>query len=135
MLVCHLSRSRGVVNGVAAALNYLFGFITKKTYYNLETTLSMPGTALFYCVICGIGLIFTYNVLPETEGRSLEEIELHFADNSKNMCHREIAKKPKCKSEMADSMNQLSAVDLKYGSIKVANEIGHDNKAFECDKC
>lgn len=35
-----------------------------------------------------------YNVLPETENRSLEEIELHFADNSKPLWDWKIAKKP-----------------------------------------
>lgn len=107
------------MNGIAAALNYLFGFITKKTYYNLETTLSLPGTALFYCVICGIGLIFTYNVLPETENRSLEEIELHFADNSKNLCDRKIGKK-----SMTGSGSK---------NVMETNKTCHDNKAFEVD--
>lgn len=26
-----------------------------------------------------------FNILPETEGRSLEDIELHFSDNSKRI--------------------------------------------------
>lgn len=41
--------------------------------------------------VCLFGLILTYNILPETEGRSLEEIELHFADNSKGLTDRQIA--------------------------------------------
>lgn len=32
-----------------------------------------------------------YKILPETENRTLEEIELHFADNSKKLTDREIA--------------------------------------------
>lgn len=127
-------RSRGVANGVAAALNYMFGFITKKTYYNLETTLSLPGTALFYSVICGIGLIFTYNVLPETEGRSLEDIELHFADNSKTICNRKIAKQSKISANGSDTAKNAKgmspSVDVKYGTMSAAN----DNKAFEHDE-
>lgn len=34
-----------------------------------------------------------YNVLPETENHSLEEIELHFADNSKGLRDRKIRNK------------------------------------------
>lgn len=83
-------RFRGIVYGIETALNYLFSFITKKTYYNLESTLSLSGTALSYCIVCGNGLIFTYNVLTETENRSIEEIELHFDDSSKNLCERNI---------------------------------------------
>lgn len=128
-------RSRGIVNGIAAALNYLFGFITKKTYYNLETALSLPGTALFYSIVCGIGLIFTYNVLPETENRSLEDIELHFADNSKNLCDRNIPKRSKktvnCK-ETGDGNSDNVPKTISV-VMNVANEIGHENKAFEGD--
>lgn len=113
------------MNGIAAALNYLFGFITKKTYYNLEATLSLPGTALFYCIVCGIGLIFTYAVLPETEGRSLEEIELHFADNSKNLCDRTIEKKAKKSLNCSERGVRVENANL--------NKICHDNKAFEDD--
>lgn len=40
-----------------------------------------------------------YNVLPETENRSLEEIELHFADNSKKLCDRKI----RTKSDLLDN--------------------------------
>lgn len=112
----------------------MFGFITKKTYYNLETTLSLPGTSLFYCIVCAIGLIFTYNVLPETEGRSLEDIELHFADNSKTICDRKIVKRSK-KSANSNGTDKItkeipSSIDMRYGTMDAAN----DNKAFECDE-
>lgn len=36
--------------------------------------------------------MFAYFTLPETEGRSLEEIELHFSDDSKTLTDRVIAK-------------------------------------------
>lgn len=120
------------MNGIAAALNYLFGFVTKKTYYNLETTLSLPGTALFYCIVCGIGLIFTYNVLPETENRSLEEIELHFADNSKNLCDRNIVKKSK-NSMSGNDVGSVNTKQIISIVMSTANETYHENKAFEGD--
>lgn len=73
-------------------MNYIFGFVTTKTYYNLETMLSLPGVSLLYCVITGIGLVSMYFILPETEGRTLEDIELHFSDNSKKITDRRIVK-------------------------------------------
>lgn len=84
-------RTRGTATGLTAALNYILSFISTKTYYNLETTLSMPGVALFNCIIIACGLILMYKILPETENRTLEEIELHFADNSKKLTDRNIA--------------------------------------------
>lgn len=52
----------------------------------------MLGVLLVYCVICGIGFTLVYFILPETEDRTLEEIELHFSDNSKKLTDRNIVK-------------------------------------------
>lgn len=37
-------------------------------------------------------LIILYNILPETEGRTLEDIENHFTDNSKSLTDHKIKK-------------------------------------------
>lgn len=42
-------------------------------------TLTMPGTFWFYSVVALVGALVLYFVLPETEGRTLMEIERHFA--------------------------------------------------------
>lgn len=52
----------------------------------------MPGVACFNCIIIAFGLVLMYKILPETENRTLEEIELHFADNNKKLTDRKIAK-------------------------------------------
>lgn len=46
-----IHRSRGMATGLSAALNYLLGFVSTKSYYDLEMFLSMPGVTLFYCII------------------------------------------------------------------------------------
>lgn len=51
----------------------------------METTLSLPGMSLFYCIVCVCGLIVMYLILPETEGLTLDETELHFSDYSKKL--------------------------------------------------
>lgn len=125
-------RSRGIASGVAAALNYVFGFITKKTYYNLETTLSMPGVSLMYCIICGCGLIFTYIVLPETEDRSLEDIELHFSDNSKSIIDRKITKSKSTHKTIINSIGDVYQ-EKSNGIKNKSSDLGYDNKAFEVE--
>lgn len=42
-------------------------------------TLTLPGTFYFYSSVAFVGAIILYFVLPETEGRSLTEIEEHFS--------------------------------------------------------
>lgn len=49
------NRSRGVATGLAAATNYILAFAATKSYYNLETTLSMPGVSLLYGIIGFLG--------------------------------------------------------------------------------
>lgn len=85
-------KTRGTATGLTAALNYVLSFIATKTYYNLESSLSLPGVALFNCIIIAIGLVLMLYILPETENRTLEEIELHFADNNKKITDLKIAK-------------------------------------------
>lgn len=84
-------KSRGIVNGVTVAMNYIFSAIANKSYYNLETALSLPGISTLFACIAFIGLIVAYTILPETENRSLDDIEVHFADNFKSLTDREIA--------------------------------------------
>ncbi|XP_055302587.1 uncharacterized protein LOC129568561 [Sitodiplosis mosellana] len=59
---------------------------------HLETTLSLPGAKLFFCVVSGLGFVLMYLILPETENISLEDIERHFSDNSKKITDRKIRK-------------------------------------------
>lgn len=77
---------------IVTIINALFAFVSKKVYYGLEGTLSLPGISLFFCVICGAGLVTMYFILPETENRTLEEIEVHFSDDSKKITDWKIGK-------------------------------------------
>lgn len=67
-------------------------FISIKTYYDLETALSMPGITLLNCIIAAFGFILTYKTMPNTENCTLEDIEVHFSDNSKGITDRHINK-------------------------------------------
>lgn len=84
-----------MASGTAIGMNFFMGFISRKTYYDLETTLSLPGVSLLYSVICGVGLILIYLILPETENQTLEDIELYFSDKSKKFTDRKIKKSQK----------------------------------------
>lgn len=85
-----MRRTRAIAGGIMTSFSGFSNFSSKKTYYSLETMLSLPGISLFNCIIAGAGFIFAYLVLPETENRSLEEIELHFSDDSKKLTDRNI---------------------------------------------
>lgn len=44
-----------------------------------------------------------YNILPETEGRTLEDIEIHFADNNRKLTDHHIARNSADKSKETES--------------------------------
>lgn len=72
-----------MASGLAAALNYLIGFIATKTYYDLETNLSLAGIILLYGIIGIVGCAFVFYFIPETENYTLEDIELYFTDKNR----------------------------------------------------
>lgn len=127
-----------------ATLNYAMGFISKKTYYNFETTLSLPGMSLFYCIATGIGLISAFSMMPETESRSLEDIELHITDNSKKLTDWRIQKvKPLARHRAADDVENPDKTfttrqnaNNEEMTIRNHNQIvatNFDNKGFELE--
>ncbi len=111
-------RTRAFAAGISAAINYIMAFITTKTYYNLEKSLTLFGVITLYAVIDVLGMIFIYFYLPETEKRTLEDIEIHFSDNNKKLTDVKIKKNA--------SQQKLEKLD------KLETEkTGCDNNAFE----
>ncbi|PNF40881.1 hypothetical protein B7P43_G15378, partial [Cryptotermes secundus] len=76
---CFPFRTRGVAGGLSAASMYLVAFFASKTYLSTEKSLHLHGTFWFFGVINCICLVYLYFQLPETEGKSLQEIESLFA--------------------------------------------------------
>lgn len=80
--IFYFSRSRGIATGVSAGMAYLLLFILTKSYLTIEMILSIECTMLLFGCIGIFGLIYFYNYLPETENKTLLEIEEFFASNS-----------------------------------------------------
>ncbi|XP_045454634.1 facilitated trehalose transporter Tret1-like [Melitaea cinxia] len=68
-------RSRATSQGLSAASNYLFSFLGSKTFIDLETNIQLWGTFATYAAFGFLGSIYLYFFLPETEGKTLQEIE------------------------------------------------------------
>lgn len=74
------NRIRGAAMAVATVSLWLASFLLTYTFPLLHKTFGASGTFWLYGVICVAGLIFIYYKLPETKGKSLEEIEHSFLD-------------------------------------------------------
>lgn len=60
-------------------------FLVVKTYPKLQHLISKPGVFWFYGTVSLLGTIFFYTCLPETKGRSLQEIEDYFSGRTKSL--------------------------------------------------
>lgn len=69
------TRIRGMAMGVATFSLWAACFVLTYTFPLLNSGLGAYGTFWLYGIICVLGFLFIYKNLPETKGKSLEEIE------------------------------------------------------------
>jgi sugar porter (SP) family MFS transporter len=66
---------RGRAMSLATLSNWLFNMIVASTFLTLTEKLGKAGAFWFYAVVCVAAIIFCYFYVPETKGRTLENIE------------------------------------------------------------
>lgn len=69
---------RAVASGLASCIGYAMGFLVNKTFFVTVDWLTLKGVIATYAIISIGGAILYYFTLPETEGRSLEDVQKHF---------------------------------------------------------
>jgi sugar porter (SP) family MFS transporter len=69
------NRIRGVAMSVAVGFLWLACFVLTFTFPILNRALGPSGTFWIYAAVCVIGFAFMFFRLPETKGRTLEELE------------------------------------------------------------
>uniref|UniRef100_H2YZ79 Solute carrier family 2, facilitated glucose transporter member 8 n=1 Tax=Ciona savignyi TaxID=51511 RepID=H2YZ79_CIOSA len=70
-------RARAKSSGCVIAFNLLFAFLTTKEFHDLIAT-SDQATFWMFGGICVLSVLFVIFLLPETKGRTFEEIERYF---------------------------------------------------------
>lgn len=71
-------RARSIINGLATAMNWLLVFLITKDFQGITALIHNYGAFWFFGGFCFIGCFFVFTFLPETKGRSLEEIHESF---------------------------------------------------------
>jgi sugar porter (SP) family MFS transporter len=66
---------RGSAEGVAAATNWAANFVVSLTFLTLLQVIGATRTFWLYALLALAAWIFSYALVPETKGRTLEEIE------------------------------------------------------------
>ncbi|XP_014253766.1 facilitated trehalose transporter Tret1-like isoform X2 [Cimex lectularius] len=74
---------KGVAAGLATCIGYIFSFIVLKTYPYIQLGLGVSGVFFFFGTMALLGTIFVALFLPETKGKTLEEIVDGFSSRTK----------------------------------------------------
>jgi len=69
---------RGLANGVATTVNWSANLIVSMTFLSYIELVTTVGAFWTYAAIGAIGTVFFFIVLPETKGKSIEEIQSIF---------------------------------------------------------
>ncbi len=68
-------RIRGVAMSACTVSNFAFNFVVVLSFLPMVNSIGEASTFWIYAVICLICLFFVYYMVPETKGKSLEDIE------------------------------------------------------------
>nr|CAD7403298.1 unnamed protein product [Timema cristinae] len=71
--------ARSFCNSVATSFNWMFNILISMTFLTLTEVLSKQGAFYLYAGFSAMGFIVLLFILPETKGKSLEEMEAVFA--------------------------------------------------------
>lgn len=88
---------RSTAAGISAAVGYLVSFLSNKLFLTMVAALTLNGTFYLFSVVSLVAVFTLYFTLPETENRTLLEIEAFFekkpkpnntkaSDTSSTMC-------------------------------------------------
>ncbi|KAJ8686882.1 hypothetical protein QAD02_022676 [Eretmocerus hayati] len=73
------SKLRNVGAGIGMFVNYTCQALVNKMFISAVDYLGLEGVFLVFTSMCTLGLVTFYFILPDTEGRTLAEIEDHYA--------------------------------------------------------
>lgn len=69
---------RGFAGAVCVLTNWTMAFVVTKTFQDMMTLLTSAGTFWLFSSMCVLNLVFTVVFVPETKGKTLEQIEALF---------------------------------------------------------
>ncbi|XP_056629037.1 solute carrier family 2, facilitated glucose transporter member 6 [Triplophysa dalaica] len=70
--------ARGVASGLCVGVSWITAFVLTQLFMHVVQAYGLYVPFLFFCVITVVNIIFTAKCVPETKGRTLEEIENYF---------------------------------------------------------
>ncbi|KAM9721835.1 solute carrier family 2, facilitated glucose transporter member 6 isoform 2-T2 [Dama dama] len=80
-------RARGVASGLCVLVSWLTAFALTKSFLLVTNAFGLQAPFFFFAAVCLVNLAFTGCCVPETKGRSLEQIESFFRTERRSFLH------------------------------------------------
>ncbi|XP_029679714.1 facilitated trehalose transporter Tret1 isoform X2 [Formica exsecta] len=71
---------KGIAGSSACLFNWLAAFLVTKFYNDMVDALQSYGTFWIFSLFCAIGIAFVYFLVPETKGKTLDQIQRELND-------------------------------------------------------
>ena len=71
-------KARGTASGLCVLVNWSCSFVVTKMFSSMISLLTEVGTFWFFGCVAFLSMAFVYFIIPETKGKTLEEIEAYF---------------------------------------------------------
>lgn len=66
---------KGFASSLSCVLNWLLAFLVTRFYSDLKDAFSTQATFWIFAVISAIGTVFVFFIVPETKGKTLDEVQ------------------------------------------------------------
>ena len=99
-------------------------FTIIRTFGDMNKTMGEYGTFWFYMCWCIVGIFFVYFFLPETKGKSLDDIEKMFSSKKHVEIHGVVVE-PVIEVKTSDA--------IKIRSMAAKNAHSHSNNGYKYD--
>jgi Sugar (and other) transporter len=103
---------RAKAMSLATFFNRVTATLMASTFLSTANAISYSGFFILLAVICAIVLLFLYFFLPETKGRSLEDMSLYFAEISGDRSILEAEEKLMGERRLQHGRGELSSPNL-----------------------
>ncbi|XP_076634432.1 facilitated trehalose transporter Tret1 [Colletes latitarsis] len=119
-------RFRGPLGGITTSLVQMLTFATIKLYPDLRSLVGMETTMWMFGGVSLLGALFAVTILPETRGRSLDQIENGFS--SKPAWNKALQTLPTISTQPRNiTLQRFSSISEEKHPNMVANVYAYDN--------
>jgi len=69
---------KGQAASIATATNWFLAFLVTKFFQDIQKAITIQWCYWIFAIVCGVGAVYVFIFVPETKGKSMEEIQNQF---------------------------------------------------------